>query len=141
MAADGTVGLQPGGTLNPLGKPDLEGEVNGHEVRVRTYTMNRKHSNDRRYTVVEAALREPVEWSAIVSPDPDVTAAGASAGIGLNDEAAGLQELDSIHAVTVDVEFAVVGELGTKPASSSPPRYGRHSRRSVRRCRSATRSR
>lgn len=64
-------GLTPGGGQfasglpEESGKPVLAGTVEGRPVRARTYsTGGGRHSSSTTYTVVEAELETPVDWSA-----------------------------------------------------------------------------
>lgn len=93
-----TVGLQSAGSLNPLTEPDMTGTVDGYPVRVRTYsTGGGSEGSNRTYTVVEATLRNAVEWSGMV-------------GVRDGWDAAEMPDLGSTQAVTVD-GFVVWGDV------------------------------
>jgi len=54
-----------------LGEPTLSGTVDGRPVRAWTYSVSRSEGSNKTYSVVEARLRNPVEWSGGFGGDPD----------------------------------------------------------------------
>lgn len=89
--------------------PDLEGSVDGRDVRVTTYKRHRGGGDDggstESYTLVEAALCDPVETGLVVgrgsAPADDATADVVSG---------------PVEFTAVDDEFGVVGEVSTDAA-------------------------
>jgi len=70
--AGSAVGLAPDG-MSLLSSPDLTGTAAGRPVRAHTYSTGSSSEvgSGRTYTVVEAELTEPVEWTALVGAEDD----------------------------------------------------------------------
>ena len=68
--AGAPVGLAPDG-MSLFSPPDLTGTAAGRPVRAHTYSTSSSDDLGRTYTVVEAELTEPVEWTALVGAEDD----------------------------------------------------------------------
>lgn len=81
-----------------VSRPDLVGRVGGRTVRARTYSTSGSDSDSSRtYTVVEAALDPPVEWTAMFGPAEGDLADDTTVG--------------SMRTAAVDGEVAVFGDV------------------------------
>jgi len=120
------MGLTPEGGINVLAKHDLTGEVEGRPVRVHTYSRGQenKEGTTRTYTLVEAELDSPLEWSAIVGPaDGELSELGRAGGaipdVGPAEESlADVPELGETRTVTVQGGLAVWGDLTAERAEA-----------------------
>lgn len=121
------LGVTAEGGINIFAKRDLTGEVEGWPVRVHTYSRGSGGSggsSTRAYTLVEAELDTPVEWSAIVGPsDEDATdlsrAGGALPGIGPAEESlADIPAMGDTRTVTARDGLAVWGDLSAERAAA-----------------------
>lgn len=117
------LGLTPEGDINVFAKHDLTGEVEGRPVRVHTYSEGGGEADSSRtYTLVEAELDSPVEWSAIIGPaDGKLTDLGRSGGavpdIGPEEESlTEVPEIGGARTVTVRDGLAVWGDLESERA-------------------------
>lgn len=102
LPPDGRISLFPnpdGGNRQLLGVPHLTGTVQGRSVRARTYTTGGgRNRSSKTYTVVEADLETPVQWSAMF-------------GVATGDWGQGIDGLDAMESNTIDGEFTVWGEI------------------------------
>ncbi|MFC7135375.1 MULTISPECIES: hypothetical protein [Salinibaculum] len=120
------LGLTPEGGINVFAKHDLTGEVDGRPVRVHTYEQGGGGDTDssRTYTLVEAELDSPVEWSALVGPpDRELSdlgrAGGATPDIAPDEESlADVPEFGETRTVTVQDGVAVWGDLSDERADA-----------------------
>jgi hypothetical protein len=117
------LGLTPEGGINVFAKHDLTGEVDGRPVRVHTYSEGGGETDSSRtYTLVEAELDSPLEWSAIVGPaDETLTDLGRSGGavpdIGPEGESlTDVPEMGGARTVTTRDGLAVWGDLRAERA-------------------------
>lgn len=111
--AGSAVGLAPDG-MTLLSQPDLTGTVDGRSVRAHTYSTGGggEGSSSKTYTVVEAELREPVEWTAMV---------GSEESWGKAD----VPDIGSSQAVTID-GFVVWGDISEDLAEDLLTRQARN---------------
>jgi hypothetical protein len=102
--AGAPVGLAPDG-MSLLSSPDLTGTAAGRPVRAHTYSTGSsgEAGSGRTYTVVEAELTEPVEWTALVGAEDDWGTAE-------------VPDLGSSQAVIVD-GFVVWGDVSEAAAA------------------------